>query len=90
MTSSNAAAVSKLHQNWQPVLVAIIDWMIEAALVQEFMFARTRRSVSCRSNFLCDIQCGQSNSAAGVMKSIPTRRFANLPSLPAERKPSGS
>src|SRR2546421_485695 len=63
----NAATVGKLHQNWQPVLVAIIDRMIEAALAQEFMLARTRRSVSCRSNFLCDIQGGQSNSAAGVV-----------------------
>src|SRR6267142_4588446 len=47
----NAAAVSKLHQYRQPVLVAIIDRVIEAALAQAFMLARTRRSVSCRSNF---------------------------------------
>src|SRR6266576_5942967 len=54
----NATAISKLHQNRQPVLIAIVDWMIEATLAQEFMLARTRRPVSCRSDMLCNIQCG--------------------------------
>src|SRR6266550_4220555 len=63
----NAAVVSKLHQDRQPVLIAIVDRMIEAALSQEFMLAGTRRSISCRSDIPCNIQRSQSHPAAGVM-----------------------
>src|SRR4030081_1839358 len=63
----NAATVCQIHQNRQPVLTAIIDWMIQSAVFQERMFRGASRSVSRRSNVLRNLERGESHTAAGIV-----------------------
>src|SRR5258705_4700762 len=46
----NTATVSELLQDRQPILVAIVDRVIQSAFPLELMLSLTRRSVCCRAD----------------------------------------
>src|SRR2546429_2094586 len=57
---------TRCSRDWSSdVCSSDLHWILQREL--EFMLARTCRSVSYSSNSLCNIQCGQSHSAAGVV-----------------------
>src|SRR5882672_3691848 len=71
----NTAAVSKFLQDGKPVLVAIIDRMIETTLAQEPVLPRTRRPISGRANLLGDVERGKADATAGIVNQ---NRFIRL------------
>src|SRR6185295_2710113 len=63
----NTATVSELLQDRQPILVAIVDSVIQSAFAQELMLSWTRRSVSCRADLPGDVDGCQADTATGIV-----------------------
>ena len=84
----NTAAVSQLLQDRKPVLIAIIDCVIQAAPPQELVLSRTRGAEGRRANFLCDIERGDTYAAARMYESEPRRSVATNPSRKAAHRQS--
>src|SRR5207237_896005 len=62
-----ALTVCKFNQDRQPILIAIVDCVIETALLQKLMFGGTGRTVSRRADVFRNVQSRESDAAAGVV-----------------------
>src|SRR6185437_12094841 len=62
----HTTTVRELHQLRLPVLFAIVDRVVQPAISQKLVLARTRSAVSHRADLLRDVECGESDTAAGI------------------------
>ncbi len=63
----HTAAVGQFLQLRQPILLAIVDRMVQSAFCQKLVLARTRRSKRLGADLLRDVECRKSNASAGVV-----------------------
>src|SRR5689334_9586712 len=63
----DAATIGQFLQLRQPVLLAIVDRMVQSAFRQKLVLARTRGTKRLGADLLRDVECRQSNSSAGVV-----------------------
>ena len=63
----DAMTVCHFLQDRQPVLVAIVDRMIQSALSQELMLGRTCRAIGYGIQSLRNIERSQTDSTAGIV-----------------------
>src|SRR6266478_4879371 len=71
----DSAPAGHFLQNGEPVLIAIVDCVVQAALLQKSVFSRTCGSVGRGSKPLRNVERSQSYASARVMNQY---RFTRL------------
>ncbi len=71
----HAASICELLQNGKPVLLPIIDRMVQATLGKKLVLTRARSAISFGADLLRDVERRESNSATGIVNQ---NRFAKM------------